>query len=441
MAVFLTNPFFGDINPGTADGAKLYNKAIEAPKDTLSIQQSKARDVQSQFETDACNFGWSSLIGNITINIANEVRNILSNTRELTVEMLQKHARTTWGNLAPWADPLPMDFDVRAIDPATHAAQRPHFYRRVRSTMIAKRIEASLDSVSRKSLFLDKKKFQWTETNGTINNDGPTMLFLIVTKINPSVRVGISTLKMNLMTATLPKFEHSIPDMIDYMVAQMNDITDMQATHEDFTLNLFTALDTTHNDEFRTFIATEKNTWETSTLLADDRVTADLLIQKVNMKYNNMSKANQWKKTEDPSSKVISALVTKVQSLEDKLGASKNSSAHATSTGPSKLRIPVWRTIKEEESVTRDGKTWHWCTKHKKEGLFDGLYMPHKECDHDEWAKQKNEYWKNKKSSNSTNADKSANLTLSDSLKQALMTEANMTEEQAAACWTKVSGN
>ena len=88
MAVFLTNPFFGDINPGTADGAKLYNKAIEAPKDKLSIQQSKARDVQSQFETDACNFGWSSLIGNITINVANEVRNILSNTRELTVEML-----------------------------------------------------------------------------------------------------------------------------------------------------------------------------------------------------------------------------------------------------------------------------------------------------------------------------------------------------------------
>ena len=408
MAVFLTNPFFGDINPGTADGAKLYNKAIEAPTVQLSIQQRTARDVQSQFETDASNFGWGSLIGNITINITNEVRNILSNTRELTVEMLQKHARTTWGNLSNFADPLPLDFDVRAIDPATHAVQRPHFFRRVRSMMIAKRIEASLDSVSKKSLFLDKKKFQWTEGNGTINNDGPTMLFLIMTKINPSVRVGISTLKMNLMTATLPKFEHSVPALIDYMVAQMNDITDMQATHEDFTLNLFTALATTNNDEFRTFIATEKNTWETNALLEDDRVTADFLIQKVNMKFNNMSKANQWKKTEDPSSKVISALVTKVQSLEDKLGAATNKSAHATSTAsaPATLKIPVWRTIKEGDSVFRDGKTWYWCSKHKKEGLFDGLYMPHKECDHDEWAKNRKEYWKSKKSSNSTNADK-----------------------------------
>ena len=32
-----------------------------------------------------------------------------------------------------------------------------------------------------------------------------------------------------------------------------------------------------------------------------------------------MSNANRWKKTEDPSAKLISALVTQVKTLEDKL--------------------------------------------------------------------------------------------------------------------------
>ena len=54
-AVFLTNPFCGDINPGTADGAKLYNKAIAAPDDKLSVQQKNAKEIQSQFEADSSN--------------------------------------------------------------------------------------------------------------------------------------------------------------------------------------------------------------------------------------------------------------------------------------------------------------------------------------------------------------------------------------------------
>ena len=205
-ANFIINPFHGDINPVTEAGSKLYNKAIEAPEDKLVIQQRNAIDIQSQFESDASKFGWGSLIGNIQINLVPDHRNILVNTREITLEMMQKHARTTWGNLNNFNDPLPANFMVREIDPATYAAQRPHFYRRTRATMIAKRIEASLDKASKKSLFLDKAKFQWIDVNGTINNDGPTMLWLIMSKINPSVRVGVSTLKSNLMTATLPKF-------------------------------------------------------------------------------------------------------------------------------------------------------------------------------------------------------------------------------------------
>ena len=116
--------------------------------------------------------------------------------------------------------------------------------------MIAKRIEASLDKASLKSLMLEKKKFQWRGVTSTVNNDGPTMLFLILSKINPSVRVGISALKTNLASATMPKFKHNVSGLLDYMKLQYNQILGDGGQHMDYTLNLYTALLISNNDEF-----------------------------------------------------------------------------------------------------------------------------------------------------------------------------------------------
>ena len=137
----------------------------------------------------------------------------MTNTQELTLEMVQKAARRTWMAVAPsipFATPMPAALDIVDIDPAANVAQRPQFFRHTCSVMIAKRIEASLDKASLQSLLLERQAFLWTETNGTFHYDGPTMLYLILSKVNPSVRVGISTLKTNLSNATLPQFKHNI---------------------------------------------------------------------------------------------------------------------------------------------------------------------------------------------------------------------------------------
>ena len=124
-----------------------------------------------------------------------------------------------------------------------------------------------------------------------------------------------------------------------------------------------------------------------------------------------MSKAKRWKRTEDKSSKVISALATKVTELEKQLAS--GGAAHATSGSGGgsgggnkkkpKLMIPEWRTVKKGASVEKDGKTWHWCPHHFKEGLFDDLYMPHKPEDHDEWAQKKKENAEKRKKNMSGN--------------------------------------
>ena len=180
---FVLNPYLGDVNPGTADGLKLYTKAVAAPEKKIAIDQQHAREIKDTFEDDANNFGWGPAVGSIQIDNAApapNTRSILTQAREITLEMVQKAARRTWAALAPafvWTDPLPAVFTVGAIDPAANVAQRPQFYRRTRSIMIAKRITASLDKDSHTSLMLERQSFSWTEANGTIHYDGPTMLF------------------------------------------------------------------------------------------------------------------------------------------------------------------------------------------------------------------------------------------------------------------------
>ena len=102
---------------------------------------------------------------------------------------MQKAARRTWMAVAPpipFATPMPPDLNIANIDPAANAAQRPQFFRRTRSVMIAKRIEASLDQASLQSLMLERQAFVW-KANGTVHYDGPRMLFLILSKTNSSL--------------------------------------------------------------------------------------------------------------------------------------------------------------------------------------------------------------------------------------------------------------
>ena len=123
-ANYSLNPFLSNINPGTTEGAKLYNKTIEAPKELLTVTQKNATEIWYHFEKYAQDFGWGPLIGNIDIDAAGTTRSILVNAREMTLEDVQKAARLTWDQTTGWAVALVTPFAVRDTDPATNNAQR-----------------------------------------------------------------------------------------------------------------------------------------------------------------------------------------------------------------------------------------------------------------------------------------------------------------------------
>ena len=125
--------------------------------------------------------------------------------------------------------------------------------------------------------------------NGTQHFDEPTVLWIFLSKINPSVRVGRNYLKTNLENATISMYKHNDVALLDYMYKQYTEIYDKHSTQEDYTLNLFTDLRTAHKDKFLSCIATLQDNWETSTANYTDPEISEDLCTKTIQKYNNMN--------------------------------------------------------------------------------------------------------------------------------------------------------
>ena len=74
----------------------------------------------------------------------------------------------------------------------------------------------------------------------------------------------------------------------------------------------------------------------------NDLVTADFLREKALTKFNNMVQAGRWKRSEDPSTKVITALSTQIANLRNQINSASAFQNSSNNTTP-KLMIPEWR--------------------------------------------------------------------------------------------------
>ena len=98
--LFVDDPYQGDINPGTTDGAKLYLKAtaVISDENKFDLSITTAQKFLDLMRRDANNFGWGKLIRAIQQDDANTTKNLLKEHKVLTEAHLKKHAYKTWGN-------------------------------------------------------------------------------------------------------------------------------------------------------------------------------------------------------------------------------------------------------------------------------------------------------------------------------------------------------
>ena len=439
------DPFRGNIQPGTTEGQKLYLKAIAKinDDDKYEVNIENAQKCLDDMSKDANNFGWGRPFRHIQVSDT-DFKDLFKDHKDIKAEHIKKQAYRTWGNhVADFATLVPNGYDLQEIDPANNQDHQAIFFQRVRSRMIAKRIMNYLKSSDLEVLRNKQAMYTWSG-NGLVEHDGPTILWILLQTCNPSTRVGVAELKEHLRKATSAKFKHDVRTLTDYMCSKLQKIREKGQRHDDFHHDLFKALETVPNTDFNAHVREEKRKWEIG-----GTKTADQLILEVVTIYNNAIASNTWD-NKDPKDAKILALATEVQELRDmhtKMyalasngGSSGQQKPSSTKTGGgSRVNIAEWRMKKSTPMVERDGKTWYWCPHHKYEDMYDGLYVTHKPEEHDEWQKRKETYKTKNRKKGSEDAklkdtdETPKKLTLTDTLKTALMTKCDITGAQADA--------
>ena len=140
---YLSDPFEGDINPGSVSGQKLYTLGTADRKkdEILSVAQENVSAIMSAFRHDANSFGRGPLIDNILAKYNLSKFKILDNFQECTHELVKQQAVVTWNDdKAIATTTFPTTMTQVSIDPADSSKPQDKvtFYRRVRSKMIAK---------------------------------------------------------------------------------------------------------------------------------------------------------------------------------------------------------------------------------------------------------------------------------------------------------------
>ena len=200
------------------------------------------------------------------------------------------------------------------------------------------------------------------------------------------------------------------------------------------------------NAEFNSFVNRIKQDVESNTGPHKDDKYTDV-IDAARTIYNNMDEAGEWNKVNPTDAKLL-ALTTKIEQLEkDKVALAAAAKSPPSNTANNDRNndgrnsnlvggVEKWRTIKKADTITVNGKDWHWCPHHKHpQGHFDGLYCAHKPEDHKDWVANK---YKNRNRSNNQNSNQQQNgqdkkLTISARMKEVLCSRLMLSDEDADA--------
>jgi hypothetical protein len=427
---FSANPFNGNINPTNSNGLKLYQAGTASRPDTSKVTATitKSKAFLDAMRDDATKFGWGMLIS----NIGPDNLQILHDFKGITLKMVRLsmnpifYSRTNNTTVPPEKKP-----DMFDIDPSTQPLDKIIFFNRVRANMIGQRIYNSLDSTSLASLKLKENLYLWKTASGEEFYDGVTMLQILVEKVKPSTRVGRVALKDKIRNSKLANFNHNVCDMLDHMNDNYNEIIRSGGSHEDMVMDLYSALLTSKNDIFNSFIQRSKDDWETKQDISIEELTT-----LATEKFNNMSEQRQWDSSasKSDSSKIV-ALATQVEELQKKLSHAKGKPEVPKKPTPF-LEVAEWRKTKSfGPSVTKDGRDWHWCSIKHNNGK--GMYVTHREEDHGNFRrnKPKDSTTADTKSKDQTNKT----MTLSDNLKAAMVSKFKCSSEEAERLWSDVA--
>ena len=436
---FSLNPFASAIDLTTANGQKMYAKATtgSSAKFDLTNDATNAENFKQLIDEASKRFCWSTGIEDIPVEW--DINGDITRTIDI-----MKDFRTV--TLAELVTAIGLRFDCVFADDVhdfriVNTADADENLTRLRTVMVAEWILDSLSDDGRKALQNNAKYFKYKNTDGSTVNNRATILLLVLQKIMPSTKVGVTTKKSLLMSMDPSKHNQDVGAMIVEMETLKTRIeAETGKEYDDFMLHLFTACCKSTNSSFCKFATDLKSEWETDK--PGSPSTESAVINLLNAKWNNVCVSTQ-KDTGDPKYlALLTALTTNVQALSQKVqtmqlsnggsGSEKSKSGNFT-----RHDIAEWRKKKNlGDEVTKDGKHYYWCAQHLD---GNGLYVTHHPLDHGKHPRDWEHTKRNGKSSSAGGSgnDSSSKLQLNETMKAAL-TSSGLSAEKAESLLTSL---
>ena len=218
-----------------------------------------------------------------------------------------------------------------------------------------------------------KRKIVLFSDQYTVNGQsaGLPLLKLVVreasTDTNSTVRVIRERLTdlpayMGTIKSDIEKFNIHVKTQLDALYARGENTTDLVA-------NLFKGYKAASDKEFRAYIRKKEEDYDESTQEMDYQ----RLMLLASNKYKTLVESGRWNTPSEEDNKIIALEAQVKQLVKLKKKAKDSDKDKNKNKNKNKRQKPEWMTQEpksgEKQTKERDGKTYHWCPKHKAWGI------------------------------------------------------------------------
>lgn len=235
--------------------------------------------------------------------------------------MVIRSAHNRFGNVLAPADAIPTSsktnlWNARAINPGANDPDKATVYNRVHATVVAQTLTNSLTPAAITNLDRSKHLFTFVESDGSVKQDGPTMLLLLLRKVDPTTTVSTENHKKAIESAKMQKFNNEVPLLISYIDDHHKAILDNGGSYDDETLrrHAISALTSGPNAAFNKFMEDIECDIESGIGMHATISARDLFVA-AEKYYNNLISKEKWIKV-DPKDARIMALTAELNQLK-----------------------------------------------------------------------------------------------------------------------------
>ena len=140
-----------------------------------------------------------------------EFANLVNQYHKISLERMKQEVQRIFCTAVRETDPVPDGpFQYKVIDPANNLTDKELFYKRVDSQVVAEWIKNTVSNSDYLEMMSQKKDFAFRTVDDVENYDVPTMLWIILKKVNPSIVVGVEVYCNKLKKIRMHEFNNDI---------------------------------------------------------------------------------------------------------------------------------------------------------------------------------------------------------------------------------------